>query len=254
MTEVDAEARSLIPEPQPQASEASRKRIMTYSVMAGLCPLIPVPFVDDIVLGTVRKRFIRGLFRDAGRSISDDQLDVLCREESGCVLGCLAAVVVYPIKKIFRKVFFFLSIKDCVDVASKMFHTGYLLQKAVESEHLSASALGDVTGAGMEPVKRAIDATLGEIDARPINQVINHLFAGGRRWMRKAAGALWQGVREERRSGEGVSSEGAPQAQSAEIDTVVEELGRAVWVQTGYLEALESHFVGRLRGEEAGEG
>ncbi len=229
---------------------AQMRRAIVYSVLGGLCPLIPVPFVDDVVLTHLNRRYVRGIFRDGSRGISDAQLKALVDGPSKGALGCLVNFVLYPIKKIFKKIFFFLSIKDCVDVASRLFHQGVLLRQAIEGGHLGAGA-GAVSDEALERVREAMGATMEEVDTRPINQLLGRLFTGGRLWTRRAARMVWGRVREARRSSEASSGEAldvSDVAESAELSKAVEAFERAVWTESDYLEALARHFERKIAG------
>src|SRR5437763_14965254 len=93
-----------------QTSEAGNQRsLVAHAVLAGLTPLIPVPVVDDLAKNYFRRRLVRRLAAAHGRGLSGEELSALTKERGrGCVRGCLTAVVVYPLKAVFRKVFYFL--------------------------------------------------------------------------------------------------------------------------------------------------
>src|SRR3954464_3929445 len=87
---------------------AQQHVLVTHAVLTGLTPLIPVPLVDDLVKNYFRKRLVRSLAASAGRALSDEELDALASERGGgCLRGCVGTVVVYPLKAIFRKIFYF---------------------------------------------------------------------------------------------------------------------------------------------------
>ncbi|PYT01215.1 MAG: hypothetical protein DMF65_08050 [Acidobacteria bacterium] len=117
-----------------QTSEAGNQRsLVTHAVLAGLTPLIPVPVVDDLAKNYFRKRLVRRLAAANGRGLSIEELAALTRErEGGCVRGCLVAAVVYPLKAVFRKIFYFLEWKRAVDLASRTYHFGYLVNYAMQ--------------------------------------------------------------------------------------------------------------------------
>src|ERR1043165_6899627 len=84
-----------------------QRGLVTHAVLVGLTPLVPVPLLDDLVKNYFRRRMVRGLAAAAGRSLNEKELDALAAEkERGCLTGCVVAVLVYPVKAIFRKVFY----------------------------------------------------------------------------------------------------------------------------------------------------
>src|ERR671932_759823 len=92
-----------------QTSEAGKQRsLVTHAVLAGLTPLIPVPVLDDLAKNYFRKRLVRQLAAANGRELGDRDADALAAErERGCVSGCLLTALVYPLKSVFRKLFYF---------------------------------------------------------------------------------------------------------------------------------------------------
>ncbi|MEL6181819.1 MAG: hypothetical protein AAFS10_22860, partial [Myxococcota bacterium] len=123
-------------------SDKGMEAILFSAVLGGLCPLIPIPFLDDLIIGTVRRNMVRAIMKRANLKPTDDQVAMLTHNErGGCLMGCLTFVVIYPLKKIFRKLVYILAVKDCSDVASELFHEGMLLRYAlrrglITTEHL----------------------------------------------------------------------------------------------------------------------
>src|ERR1700754_4434041 len=115
-----------------QTAEGTRRSLITHAVLVGLTPLIPLPVVDDLAKNYFRRRLVRRLASAHGRSLSGEELGALTKEQGrGCVRGCLTAVVVYPLKAVFRKVFYFLEWKRAVDLTSRTYHFGYLTSYAL---------------------------------------------------------------------------------------------------------------------------
>src|ERR1041384_4225945 len=86
---------------------AQQHVLVTHAVLTGLTPLIPVPLVDDLVKSYFRKRLVRSLAASAGRVLSEEELDALASEGGGgCLRGCVATALVYPLKAVFRKIFY----------------------------------------------------------------------------------------------------------------------------------------------------
>ncbi len=93
--------------------------VSPHVLVSGLCMAIPLPFLDDYLS---RKALRRALAVDAdaaGQSLDDATLDVLTEDRANMLLGCLRAVIVWPVKKLFRTVFFVFTVKDVIDVATR---------------------------------------------------------------------------------------------------------------------------------------
>jgi hypothetical protein len=170
-----------------------QRGLVTHAVLVGLTPLIPVPLLDDLVKSYFRKRMVRGLASSAGRSLDEKELDALSSEaERGCLTGCLFAVLVYPLKAIFRKVFYFLEIKRAVDLTSRTYHFGYLVAYALQPREGTASAL-DLYGA--KRVNEAAQAACLEAPVKPVEAAVGGTFRKSRNVLRGAAALLGGSLR-----------------------------------------------------------
>jgi len=214
-----------------QTSEAGNQRILvTHAVLAGLTPLIPVPVVDDLAKNYFRKRMIRRLAAANGRGLGVEELTALTRErEGGCLRGCLVAAIVYPLKAVFRKVFYFLEWKRAVDLASRTYHFGYLANYSMQRRADGTSIL-DVRRAS--DVGEAIAAACRESPIKPVEGAIGGTFRGSRRVLRAAAALLASALR--RLAGRARPEEVAEAIEQIEpeeereIEPVVSRLQRAI--------------------------
>jgi hypothetical protein len=227
-----------------------------HSVLAGLCPLIPVPFLDDRVLAAVRRKMVRDLAAERGVALDAERVDVLAgigRERRGC-LGTAAwiafSLTVRLLGKVFRKVLIVFAVKESVDTASRTFHEGYLLHLAfqwapawsgAEGEGPAPDALDPGRAVGL---RRIVERTVAEADPRPVEQVLRRAFRGSRGLLRRAAGVLRRSARR---------TESLPESEERRLlggllDSLVAEL----WEEQGYLQALEDRFRGHLTEASAG--
>ena len=173
-----------------QTAEAGGQRtLVTYAVLTGLTPLIPVPVLDDVVKGYFRRRLVRARAAARGRALGEAEVAALSDEGGdGCLRGCVVQALVYPLKKIFRKVFFFLEWKRAADLTSRTYHQGYLLDYALSSPDL----LGARSAADL---KRAIDSVCREAPIKPLEAAVGAAFRGSKGVVSSAAGLLARAVR-----------------------------------------------------------
>jgi hypothetical protein len=172
---------------------AGQPVMLTYAVLTGLTPLIPVPVVDDLAKNYFRRRLARAVAAARGRTLSSEELDALTAErKGGCLGGCLGMLVVYPLKKIFRKVFYFLEWKRAVDLTSRTYHFGYLTAYALKPREGGASAL-DLRGA--RAVGEAVEAVCREAPIKPIEGAVGGAFRGSKKMLSAAVGVLNQALR-----------------------------------------------------------
>ncbi|WP_141322871.1 hypothetical protein [Myxococcus sp. AB025B] len=232
-------------EPNPRLppgapSSAPLGRVALHAVAAGLTPLIPVPFLDDYALYQVREQLVRSLLEERGLRASTQAVEALAGSSQGRTLGgrlasYLKGLMLLPVKKVFRKVFFVLWVKDCVDVASVSLHHGYLLHHALERGDLDALSLqGDKPAA----VHAAMVAACAEVDARPINQALRRLFASSRVLMAEATRVF--------RNPGNVGPRTPEPGEGTEVKSLSERLLAILWEERGYFTTLEAHYARNL--------
>ncbi len=85
------------------------------ALFAGLAALIPIPLIDELVRRWVLSMAFEELANVRGRALPDGMAWALSRRRSNVLVGCLLAVFWWPIKKLFRTVFYFLTVKDAID-------------------------------------------------------------------------------------------------------------------------------------------
>lgn len=86
----------------------------TWLILAGLALMVPVPFLDDHLS---RRALRRALRADAhpDAPLPHPALDILTEDRESMLLGCLRTAVVWPIKKLFKTILWFLTVKDVLD-------------------------------------------------------------------------------------------------------------------------------------------
>lgn len=207
---------------------ARQRTLITHSVLVGLTPLIPVPLVDDLVKSYFRKRLVRSIAASAGRSLSEEELDGLTAErEGGCLRGCAVAVLVYPLKAVFRKVFYFLEWKRAADTTSRTYHYGYLVGHALRPRADGASPL-DLRGA--RAVGEAIEAVCREAPIKPLETAIGGTFRKSKDALSGAAALLTRSLRRApaRPAEVAAAVERVEPEEERELDPVVTRLQRSI--------------------------
>lgn len=245
----------MTPEPAPAAGDDLHK-IAAYSLVAGLCVLIPVPILDDWARDLMRKRQALELARRRGVELSDvDGKALACgyrpASPQGCAVGCLRSAVVTPIRfvvlgifrKVVRKVLFFLTLKDVADTVSQTLHEGWLVHHALTLGALDGvTATATRTPAGpVLDVRRAIETACAEVDPRPIGKLATATVRGSRRIVRRAGRSISRLLRSSSgRRDETVISERLASRGQAELGRLVDELAADLERQAPYLRRLEA--------------
>lgn len=232
-----------------QHEAGSQRSLVTHAVLTGLTPLIPIPVLDDLAKNYFRKRLVRSVAATNGRALSEEELDALADErEGGCLRGCLAAVLVYPLKAVFRKVFYFLEWKRAADLTSRTYHFGYLLRYSMQRRAEGPSPL-DLRGA--RAVSEAIQAVCREAPIKPLESAVGGTFRQSKRVLRGAAALLAGSLRRlaGRARPEHVAEaiEQVEPEEEREIEPVVSRLQRSIaGVPEEHFRALREHLDARL--------
>lgn len=151
--------------------------ILSHVVMIGASALVPVPFLDDVAKAYLEKSLFSVIAQRSGLTLSKDERYELTQDSSkkGCFAwGCLGSAFLYPLKKLLRKIFFFLEIKRCVDQSTTALAEAYLFKLTLHRGLWKP-------GGGSEDakaVRRAIRQTCQSQGVKPLETSIRHAFEG----------------------------------------------------------------------------
>ncbi|MDX6695209.1 MAG: hypothetical protein QOF02_2812 [Blastocatellia bacterium] len=232
---------------------ANQRSVITHAVLVGLTPLIPVPFVDDLVKGYFLRRMTRALALAHKRQLSAEIVATLTKERgaSGCLPGCLGQLFILPLKLIFRKIFFFLEWKRAVDLTSHTYHQGYLLDYA-----LSAGWLDDAAQANPQMsatvIAEAIEEVCREAPIKPVETAIGVAFKQSKSMLRAGAKVLERALRQvtgrpdERQLAEAVTAVDAEEEK--ELEGVVSRLQKSIGaIPDEHFRYLRSRLAARVQ-------
>lgn len=154
------------------------KTLLSTVVLIGASALIPVPFLDDVVKKYLEMRLYRLVASSEHRELSKEQSEQLADEpSSGCfALGCVLSALIYPIKKILRKLFFFLEIKRAVDQATTALARGWLFHLALRRGLWEPS---DDPESAVQ-LREVITAACESQGVKPLEAAIRHAFEGAK--------------------------------------------------------------------------
>lgn len=133
-----------------------------HAILCGLCSLIPLPWVDEWAERKARRKLYRDLADARGVALPDEEIEVLVEDRSNLLLGCLLMAIVWPIKKLFRTVFYFLTLKDVVDGVALAGHRAAMLDAAMRRGLLPGKP---------EEVRAEMDAVLARYRWSPVSRL-----------------------------------------------------------------------------------
>ena len=205
-------------------SDESFHQIATSAALAGACPLIPVPFVDDAIIEQVRRRMYTKIAATRGVSLSSADARFLGARVSNVFTHLLTGVVLWPAKKLLRKLLYFLAIKSCADVATSVFHEGWLFARAVEQSYIDVDALGVGDLTTVRDLRKAIIAAQEAVNPSATRLAMRSAFGVGREALRSLAFGLKGMV-----SRDGDGDLDAAENEVAPISTRIEDELRRHW-------------------------
>jgi hypothetical protein len=221
----------------------AHRRIISHALLSGLALLIPVPFVDDMVVDYFRRRLVRRLAEERAVILPDADIRALADDESaGCAPGCLGSVVLYPVKKILRNVFFFLELKRVGDLVSTTYHRGLMLDWALAEGRLGPKSAADV--------RAAMDAVLAETPVGPVDAAVRGALGQSRSALKGAVAILQSAVPGRTREPEEVKRavESVRADEERQISGVVDLLQQKLAaVPDEHFTSLRERFLTRLR-------
>lgn len=127
----------------------------------GLAMLIPLPWVDEYVERRLTRSMYRALAEAHGVALPEAALDTLTEDRGNVAIGCLLAIVKWPLKKLFRTVVYVLTVKDVIDGATRAAHRATLVDIALAEGLLPGHAEG---------VRTVMDELLGKIRISPVTR------------------------------------------------------------------------------------
>lgn len=209
-------------EPKTYASVApkAQREILVHAVLAGLTPLIPVPFVDDWARNGIQTRMVRRIAKAHDAGLYDADARALGREtgrDESFLFSATKKLAFYPIKRIFRKALFVLVLRDIVDISSRTYHVGYLLDFAFAQSWLAKSP--------PEALRSAVDEVCRQADTSPVHRAFMTVFEESRDLLGAAlqSARTWMGT-ESRQEDGGPKDEERPN----EVEALADRLLRAV--------------------------
>jgi len=204
------------------------RRLTFFSVQAGLCPLVPVPFVEEQAVSRIRRRMMRELGESRSLGLSEDEVRLLAgSDERPGVFAGTARAVRRGVGKILGSVVKTFLLREGVERAVETFVEGYLLLYAAGQPQALRPA--GRTPERVRAVRASVVSALGKVDVTPIRTVIGRSFQSSFGRLSEAAAKL----------GAAAASEEAPLQEDEEV---VDQLAGALWGDQEHFESLERVF------------
>lgn len=220
------------------------RRLTFYSILGGLCPLIPVPFMDDWALSQVQRRMAGELARRTGVTLGPQEAKVLAGAEDPGWRGCLGTlgwafreVTGAILGKLFRTVFYFLTIRRSVRRSAETLHLGYLFDHALRLDPA-------VSPERARAIRAAVMKTLAEVDAQPIYRTLFRDFRQSLSLLLQAAALFRRFLpRRKKKKETDLAAQGEAFRQQEELlGGLTDRLAADLWGNREYFAGLEKVF------------
>lgn len=243
------------------------RQLTFHAVLAGLCPLVPVPFLDDWLLARVRRFLVNDLDRSLDLGLEQEVRTILAGGGDGwrfpgCAAGCtwvLQKVVLRLLIKLSRKVLYFLAIREGLHAATQVFHEGYLLAHALGPVEQRRPAVVANSADAARQLRRVVLTTIDTMDLTPVRDTLRRTFKGSRRLLLRASRVLAKPFLSRRRrrrmrdqATARATAEGVRRQEEALLGSLVDRLAHALWGNRHYLTRLEEHFEAQRTGHVEG--
>jgi hypothetical protein len=192
--------------------------IYADATLAGLSTLIPLPLVDLFFEWLFRRRMPGVIARRNGRQLQPQVVQRLNRGRFGCWPGCFmwpVTLLIQFIKRLYRTVLYFLTVKAAADNLSYYWHRAFLLDYMIRRGDLDDAAQAELATAALEQV-------LARTVASPVTQLAQQIVGG----MSHALRAAWRWLR--RREDEDVTAVRETMARSwSDVGGYLEQTAQA---------------------------
>ena len=179
---IEAQEQALV-QPVPKFDWA----VYADGTFAGLAILIPIPLLDVFVEWLFRRRMPQAIAKRNGRKLPPRivfHLNNPPRNWWGCFLWPIALTLLL-LKRLFRTILYFLTIKEATDNLSYYWHKAFLLDYMMRRGDLENEQSAKIGAAAMFHV-------LDEITTSPLTKLaqqvvggMNHVLATALRWTRR---------------------------------------------------------------------
>jgi len=220
---------------------SGRPVLIIHSVLVGLTPLIPVPLLDDAVKHYIERRMVRAIGEAHDLELSKQDVGELVDDVDGSLLGSIAmGVITFPVKLIFRKLFVVLEVKRASDEASRAYHRGYLLDRALSSQLMRPGGRHSP-----KQIRAALDAATDDGSVSPVGSVMRAVFQSSKDIVESAGKSLISKLRGKsgKVSEEAISAAVDDTASKGPVATIAERLQAALGeLPADHFRELEQRF------------
>ena len=161
--------------------------IYVDATLAGLAILIPIPLLDLFFEWIFKRRMPQAIAKRNGRTLSPETVRQLNRSNWSC-LGCLLwplELVWLLLKRTYRTILYFLTVKEATDKLSYYWHRAYLLDKMMERDDLATEEESALAAQALHQVLESVTTSPLTQLAKEVVANVRHILRSSWRWLRR---------------------------------------------------------------------
>ena len=161
--------------------------IYVDATLAGLAILIPIPLLDLFFEWIFKRRMPQAIAKRNGRTLSSETVRQLNRSNWSC-LGCLLwplELVWLLLKRTYRTILYFLTVKEATDKLSYYWHRAYLLNKMMERGDLATDEEAALAAQALHQVLESVTTSPLTQLAKEVVANVRHILRSSWRWLRR---------------------------------------------------------------------
>ena len=161
--------------------------IYVDATLAGLAILIPIPLLDVFFEWIFKRRMPQAIAKRNGRTLSPETVRQLNRSNWSC-LGCLLwplELVWLLLKRTYRTILYFLTVKEATDKLSYYWHRAYLLDKMMERDDLATEEEAALAAQALHQVLESVTTSPLTQLAKEVVANVRHILRSSWRWLRR---------------------------------------------------------------------
>jgi hypothetical protein len=211
------------------------RNVVWGSLIAGCCPPLPLPFIDDWARNYLRRQLTRRILADHGLQLPDHQVRILAGEHPS---SCLWVIISFPFRwlRLLRVILWVASANRVMRAISSVFLEAYLISHAVRNGKLD-SAPDDRS---VTRVRHVIENTRKKTSLSPLEPLIRKTIARSLSSVRQFSRAIAKKIWSRWKSGQTATETDTAVPSLPETTTPwAEDLIRTMWEHRADLVPLE---------------
>ena len=157
--------------------KTSQTSLIRSSVLSGAASIVPVPFLDDLLLKKIRKGLVHRVLKDNGISTDPDTFRTYFAGESkGCLataFGLIFSLIRKVLKKLLRTVFFVFAVRASGVEMMQTYLIGRTLDRKIEEGLITGETSGEALS---RPMRAAFKEAMSGSDRRIFLQTMQQVW------------------------------------------------------------------------------